>query len=127
VTAARVLVVDDEQQILRALRTSLKGAGYDVDTAETAEGALTAAALRPPDAVILDLVLPDGSGIDVCRQLRSWSSAPVIVLSAVGRSARRSPRSTRARTTTSRSPSASTSCSRACGRRCGGRRRRRSR
>jgi two-component system KDP operon response regulator KdpE len=84
VTAARVLVVDDEQQILRALRTSLKGAGYDVDTAETAEGALTAAALRPPDAVILDLVLPDGSGIDVCRQLRSWSSAPVIVLSAVG-------------------------------------------
>jgi two-component system KDP operon response regulator KdpE len=84
VTATRVLVVDDEQQILRALRTSLKGAGYDVDTAETAEGALTAAALRPPDAVILDLVLPDGSGIDVCRQLRSWSSAPVIVLSAVG-------------------------------------------
>jgi two-component system KDP operon response regulator KdpE len=48
------------------------------------QGALTAAALRPPDAVILDLVLPDGSGIEVCRELRTWSSAPVIVLSAVG-------------------------------------------
>ena len=80
----RVLVVDDEQQILRALRTSLKGAGYEVDTADTAESALTAAALRPPDAVILDLVLPDGNGIDVARELRRWSSAPVIVLSAVG-------------------------------------------
>jgi len=79
-----VLVVDDEQQILRALRTSLRGAGYEVDTAETAETALAAAAMRPPDAVILDLVLPDGTGIDVCRELRGWSSAPVILLSAVG-------------------------------------------
>jgi len=83
-SGARVLVVDDEQQILRALRTGLRGAGYDVDTADTAEGALSAAALRPPDAVILDLVLPDGSGIDVCRELRRWSSVPVICLSAVG-------------------------------------------
>src|SRR5262249_47440476 len=81
---ARVLVVDDEPQILRALRTSLRGAGYEVETAETAEGALAAAAMRPPEAVILDLVLPDGTGIDVCRELRTWSSAPVIVLSAVG-------------------------------------------
>ncbi len=80
----RILVVDDEPQILRALRTSLRGAGYEVDTAETAEGALAAAALRPPEAVILDLVLPDGTGIDVARELRTWSSAPVIVLSAVG-------------------------------------------
>ena len=79
-----MLVVDDEQQILRALRTSLRGAGYEVDTAETAESALAAAAMRPPDAVILDLVLPDGTGIDVCRELRGWSSAPVILLSAVG-------------------------------------------
>jgi two-component system KDP operon response regulator KdpE len=83
-SAARVLVVDDEQQILRALRTSLRGAGYEVETAETAEGALASAALRPPDAVILDLVLPDASGIDVCRELRTWSSTPVILLSAVG-------------------------------------------
>ena len=80
----RILVVDDEQQILRALRTSLRGAGYDVETAETAEGALAAAAMRPPEAVILDLVLPDGSGIDVCRELRKWSTVPVILLSAIG-------------------------------------------
>ena len=83
-TGARVLVVDDEPQILRALRTSLRGAGYEVDTAETAEAALAAAALRPPEAVVLDLVLPDGSGTDVARELRNWSSAPIIVLSAVG-------------------------------------------
>ena len=83
-SAARVLVVDDEQQILRALRTSLRGAGYEVETADTAEAALAAAAMRPPEAVILDLVLPDGTGIDVARELRTWTAAPVIVLSAVG-------------------------------------------
>jgi two-component system KDP operon response regulator KdpE len=80
----RVLVVDDEPQILRALRTTLHGAGYDVETAATAQGALTAAAAHPPEAVILDLVLPDGRGTDVCRELRTWTNAPVIVLSAVG-------------------------------------------
>ena len=80
----RVLVVDDEPQILRALRATLHGAGYTVDVAATAEEALTAAASHPPEAVILDLVLPDGNGTDVCRELRSWSDAPVIVLSAVG-------------------------------------------
>ena len=80
----RILVVDDEPQILRALGTMLRGAGFDVDTAETAESALAAAAARPPAAVILDLVLPDGSGTDVCRELRTWTEAPVIVLSAVG-------------------------------------------
>jgi two-component system KDP operon response regulator KdpE len=79
-----VLVVDDEPQILRALRASLRVAGYEVDTAETAEGALTSLAVNPPDAVILDLVLPDGRGIDVCRELRSWSNLPVILLSVVG-------------------------------------------
>ena len=57
----RILVVDDERQILRALSTSLRAAGYTVDTAETAAAALAAAAMRPPDAVILDLVLPDGT------------------------------------------------------------------
>jgi len=80
----RVLVVDDEPQILRALGTTLRGAGYTVDTAATAQAALAAAAAQPPDAVILDLVLPDGSGTDVCRELRTWTDAPVIVLSAVG-------------------------------------------
>jgi two-component system, OmpR family, KDP operon response regulator KdpE len=83
-TGPRILVVDDEQQILRALRTSLRGAGYEVDTADTAEAALAAAALRPPEAVVLDLVLPDGTGTEVARELRTWSSAPIIVLSAVG-------------------------------------------
>jgi two-component system KDP operon response regulator KdpE len=80
----RVLVVDDEPQILRALRTSLRGAGYEVEAVETAEAALTAAAVNPPDAVILDLVLPDGRGTDVTRELRTWSNVPVIVLSVVG-------------------------------------------
>ena len=80
----RVLVVDDEPQILRALGTTLRGAGYEVETAATAETALAVAAASPPEAVILDLVLPDGSGTDVCRELRTWSEAPVIILSAVG-------------------------------------------
>jgi two-component system KDP operon response regulator KdpE len=79
-----VLVVDDEPHILRALQTSLRGAGYDVAAAATADEALAAGAMRPPDAVILDLVLPDGSGIDVARELRSWSAAPILVLSVVG-------------------------------------------
>jgi two-component system KDP operon response regulator KdpE len=83
-TTPLVLVVDDEPQILRALQTSLRAAGYDVATATTAEGALAAAAMRPPDAVILDLVLPDGRGSDVSRELRTWSTAPVLVLSVVG-------------------------------------------
>jgi two-component system KDP operon response regulator KdpE len=83
-TKPLVLVVDDEPQILRALQTSLRAAGYEVATATTAEGALAAAAMRPPDAVILDLVLPDGRGTDVSRELRTWSAAPVLVLSVVG-------------------------------------------
>ena len=80
----RVLVIDDEPQFLRALSTNLRGAGYDVDTAATAADALAAAPLRPPDAVILDLLLPDGSGRDVCRELRTWTKAPIILVSAVG-------------------------------------------
>ena len=84
---ARILVVDDEPQILRALETNLRGAGYDVDTAATVEGALSATASRRPEAIILDLLLPDGRGTDVLRELRTWSSVPVIVLSAVGEEA----------------------------------------
>jgi len=80
----RVLVVDDEPQFLRALSTNLRGAGYEVETAATAADALAAAPLRPPDAVILDLLLPDGSGRDVCRSLREWTDAPIILVSAVG-------------------------------------------
>ena len=80
----RILVVDDEPQILRALRATLRGAGYTVDSAASAREALTAAATHPPEAVILDLILPDGNGTDVTRELRTWTEAPVIVLSAVG-------------------------------------------
>ncbi len=83
-TGPRVLVVDDEPQILRALQMKLRSAGYAVETAATAKDALAQAAMRPPEAVILDLLLPDGSGTDVCRELRRWSSAPILVLSAVG-------------------------------------------
>jgi len=80
----RILVVDDEPQILRALRTTLRGAGYEVDTASSAEEALADAAMSGPDAVILDLVLPDGTGTDVCRTLREWTEIPILIVSAVG-------------------------------------------
>jgi two-component system KDP operon response regulator KdpE len=80
----RVLVCDDEPQILRALRVVLREAGFDVVPAETAQEALDRAAVQPPDAAILDLVLPDGDGIAVCRELREWSRMPILVLSAVG-------------------------------------------
>jgi two-component system, OmpR family, KDP operon response regulator KdpE len=80
----RVLVVDDEPQILRALQLKLKTAGYAVETATTAAEALMKAAMRPPEAIILDLLLPDGSGTEVCRELRTWSTVPIVVLSAVG-------------------------------------------
>jgi two-component system KDP operon response regulator KdpE len=80
----RVLVCDDEPQILRALRVVLREAGFDVVPASTAAEALDAAAVRPPHAAIVDLVLPDGDGIEVTRKLREWSSMPVLVLSAIG-------------------------------------------
>jgi two-component system, OmpR family, KDP operon response regulator KdpE len=82
--SVRILVVDDEPHILRALQATFRGAGYDVVTAATAEEALRSAAVRPPKAVILDLVLPDRHGSEVCRELRGWSKAPILVLSAVG-------------------------------------------
>jgi two-component system KDP operon response regulator KdpE len=82
--SARVLVVDDEPQILRGLRVILRNAGFHVETADTVAGALDAVAVRPPDAVVLDLVLPDGSGVDVVHDLRRWTALPILVLSAVG-------------------------------------------
>ncbi|HEY4278353.1 MAG TPA: response regulator transcription factor [Conexibacter sp.] len=82
--SGRVLVVDDELQILRALKVILRDAGYEPVAVATAEEALDAAATRPPDAAIVDLVLPDGDGIEICRQLRAWSEMPIIVLSALG-------------------------------------------
>jgi len=80
----RVLVCDDEQQILRALRVILRDAGFEALPAGTIEEALDVAAVRAPDAAIIDLMLPDGDGVELCRKLREWSAMPVIVLSAVG-------------------------------------------
>jgi two-component system KDP operon response regulator KdpE len=80
----RVLVVDDERQILRALKVILREAGYEVAEAMSVEEALDRAAVRPPDAAIVDLMLPDGSGIELCRRLREWTTMPILVLSAIG-------------------------------------------
>lgn len=79
-----ILVCDDEPQILRALKVILREAGFEAIGAETAREALDAAAVRRPDAAIVDLVLPDGDGVEVCAQLRSWSEMPILVLSAIG-------------------------------------------
>ena len=83
-TGARILAVDDEPEILAALETILRGAGYEIDTASSGKEALAQATLRLPDAVILDLVLPDQSGIEVCRELRAWTQVPILLLSVVG-------------------------------------------
>jgi two-component system KDP operon response regulator KdpE len=80
----RVLVVDDEPQIIRALKVVLREAGFETVAAETASQALDLAAVHLPAAAIVDLVLPDGDGVEVTRVLREWSAMPVLVLSAVG-------------------------------------------
>lgn len=84
VATQRILVVDDEAQILRALRVVLRDAGFEVVPAETGAEALDRAAVRPPEAAIVDLMLPDMDGIEVTRRLREWSEMPILVLSAVG-------------------------------------------
>jgi two-component system KDP operon response regulator KdpE len=78
---SRLLLVDDEPQILRALRVNFKARSFDVDAAGTGEEALKLAAKHPPDAVILDLGLPGIDGLEVIRGLRGWTSVPIIVLS----------------------------------------------
>jgi two-component system KDP operon response regulator KdpE len=78
----RVLAVDDDQQLLRALQITLTARGYEVVPAATGAGALAAAGSSPPDVVILDLGLPDLDGVAVIEGLRGWCTAPVIVLSA---------------------------------------------
>jgi two-component system KDP operon response regulator KdpE len=80
----RILVCDDEQQIIRALRVILRDAGYEALAANNGEEALDLAAVRPPEAAILDLMLPDIDGVEVTRRLREWSEMPILVLSAVG-------------------------------------------
>ncbi len=83
----RILVCDDDRQIIRALRLMLREAGYGVLTSDTGEGALDLAAVRGPHAAIVDLMLPDIPGIEVCRRLREWSDIPILVLSAIGEEA----------------------------------------
>jgi two-component system KDP operon response regulator KdpE len=80
----RVLVCDDETQILRALRVILRDAGFEALPADTVQEALDVAAVERPEAAIIDLVLPDGDGVELCARLREWSEMPIIVLSAVG-------------------------------------------
>jgi two-component system, OmpR family, KDP operon response regulator KdpE len=80
----RILVCDDEPQILRAVSVVLRGAGFEPTLTASVREALDAAVVRPPDAAILDLLLPDGDGIEVCRALREWSAMPILMLSAVG-------------------------------------------
>jgi two-component system KDP operon response regulator KdpE len=84
VSQPRILVCDDEPQILRALKVILRDAGFEAVTASTGEEALDRAAVRPPAAAILDLMLPDIDGVELTRRLREWSQMPILVLSAVG-------------------------------------------
>jgi two-component system KDP operon response regulator KdpE len=79
---SRILVVDDDDQLRRALRINLAARHYDVDTAADATSALTLAGHTPPDLVIVDLGLPDLDGVEVVRGLRGWTQLPIIVLSA---------------------------------------------
>lgn len=79
----RILLCDTESLTLHALRVVLHGAGFEVDATRTAEEALNRGALCLPTAAIIELVLPDGDGAEVCRRLREWSAMPVIILSAV--------------------------------------------
>ena len=81
-TAGRILVVDDDRQLLRALRINLSARRYEVVLAPDGTSALTAAARQPPDLVIVDLGLPDMDGVEVVEGIRGWSRAPIIVLSA---------------------------------------------
>jgi len=78
--SARILVVDDEPQIGRLLKTSLSARGYDVAVAEDGRSALDLASSWRPDIILLDLGLPGMDGLDVCRQIRNWSQVPIIVL-----------------------------------------------
>jgi two-component system KDP operon response regulator KdpE len=77
----RILIVDDEPQILRALRINLQARHYDVDTATDGTEALHTAATRHPDLVVLDLGLPDIDGVEVIRKLRTWTPVPIVILS----------------------------------------------
>ena len=79
---ARILVIDDDQSLLRALSLSLAARGHDVTIAATGEQGLSQAALADPEVVVLDMGLPDLDGLEVCRRIRQWSEVPIVVLSA---------------------------------------------
>ena len=81
---AKVLVIDDDPSLNRALRLGLQAVGHDVTTAATGEHGISQTALTAPDVVVLDMGLPDMDGIEVCRTIRGWSDVPIIILSAVG-------------------------------------------
>jgi two-component system KDP operon response regulator KdpE len=83
-TVPRVLVVDDEQQLVRGMRIILRSAGYAVETARTTAEALAILPKRPPDVMVVDLILPDGEGAEVCREVRRCSKLPILILSAAG-------------------------------------------
>ncbi|MGI9148599.1 MAG: response regulator [Chloroflexota bacterium] len=83
-SATRVLVVDDEHQIRRSLRVTLRTNGYDVEEAATGEAALDVVSVRAPDLIILDLGLPDLGGVEVISRIREWTRLPIIILSAIG-------------------------------------------
>jgi two-component system, OmpR family, KDP operon response regulator KdpE len=87
--APEILIIDDELQIRRLLRVTLEGAGYRVREAATGALGLNEAAVQRPDAVILDLGLPDADGLDVLRRLREWSGLPVLILSVRGEEAQK--------------------------------------
>ena len=78
---SRVLVIDDEEQIRRALKSVLTARHYDVELAETAEKGLELTAEKCPDIIVLDLTLPGMSGLEACRRLREWFHGPILILS----------------------------------------------
>jgi two-component system, OmpR family, KDP operon response regulator KdpE len=80
----KILVIDDDPSLLRALRVGLKAGSHDVTTAVNAEAGLSQAALSSPDVIVLDMGLPDLDGLVVCQRIRQWSEVPIIVLSAAG-------------------------------------------
>jgi two-component system, OmpR family, KDP operon response regulator KdpE len=78
----RVLIVDDDPDLLNVCTVGLTALGYDVQTAETGEDGVAAAAISRPDVIVLDLGLPDLDGMEVCKRVRTWSDVPIVVLSA---------------------------------------------
>jgi len=81
---ARVLIIDDDRDLLNVCRVGLEALGHEVRCVGNAAGGLAEAAISPPDVIVLDLGLPDLDGMEVCRRVRTWSTVPVVVLSADG-------------------------------------------